>query len=122
MFSFAFFGAALSCQIIQSLSSSLTKPDHELFGLLKVLAQLKKFARTVKSIREAVKPASSKQKALGSMSLDGDSEKKLNPNMDLSEMLRTDISGLDATVTGIAVLHVHSCYTCNIQFLKYVAQ
>ena len=68
-----------------------------------VLAQLKKFARTVKSIREAVKPASGKQKALGSLNIDGESERKLNPNMDLSEMLRTDISGLDATVTGEAM-------------------
>lgn len=64
-----------------------------------MLSQLKKFARTVKSIREAVKPASGKQK-LGSLSPDGGQERKLNPNMDLQEMLRTDISGLDATVTG----------------------
>ena len=70
--------------------------------LLQVLSQLKKFARTVKSIREAVKPTSGKQKTPRSLDLEGDSGRKLNPNMDLSEMLRTDITGLDATVTGDA--------------------
>lgn len=63
-----------------------------------VLAQLKKFARTVKSIRDAVKPSGKRE--VGALSSDTGSEKKMNPNMDLQEMLRTDISGMDATVTG----------------------
>lgn len=67
-----------------------------------VLAQLKKFARTVKSVREAVKPAP-KSRGREQLSL-GDGSggfQRPNANMDLSEMLRTDITGMDATVTGI---------------------
>lgn len=72
---------------------------HVALHALQVLAQLKKFARTVKSIREAVKPAPSKR-SLDSISLSGEESGRPNANMDLSEMLRTDITGLDATVTG----------------------
>ena len=70
-------------------------------SMLQVLAQLKKFARTVKSVREATKPPSQgrrrEQMSLGDGS---DGFQKPNPNMDLSEMLRTDITGMDATVAG----------------------
>ncbi len=69
---------------------------------VQVLAQLKKFARTVKSVREAVKPPAKgrgkEQLSLGDVLGDF---KRPNANMDLSEMLRTDIKGMDATVTGL---------------------
>lgn len=75
---------------------------------LKVLAQLRKFARTLKQIREAVAPSSRSRAEVPAPRASGldyassgkDRLPKPNPNMSLSEMLRTDITGMDATVSG----------------------
>jgi len=85
---------------------------------LQVLAQLKKFARTVKSVREAVKPIP-KGRGRDQLSL-GDGSggfQRPNANMDLSEMLRTDITGMDATVTGAPpqVLQIGIAIECCMQ-------
>jgi len=92
----AFF-AVFPCSKFTQCCHRLTARDP-----LQVLAQLKKFARTVKSVREAVKPPP-KTRRREQLSL-GDGSggfQRPNANMDLSEMLRTDITGMDATVTGL---------------------
>lgn len=82
---------------------------------LQVLSQLKKFARTLQQIREAVTPNSRSRAEVAAPAQDGIDYasgggrlKKPNPNMSLSEMLTTDITGMDATVSGLRLsLHLH---------------
>lgn len=73
---------------------------------LQVLSQLKKFARAFKQVKDAVqkRPERGRRQPGGA---DDSSDPfgrsrmpKSDPNMSLSELLRTDITGMDATVTG----------------------